>query len=230
MGCAPHFAWVLFQGMNCREINPLRTLARAVVILLALLGMVFAQANSKNKPKILVSNVPYCIEGICLNDPISKFSDFPPEKENVNQADGSAFRLADLHENYPACSFKTYSVYVRVRPNRVLKMSFYPYVDLKGMHYRVGGISEAIAENYTIDEARKIFDQKKVGRFEEVAPYPFTFSAKLRQQIKDYGDVSYYLNLKWQPEGVHILYSSEQIQNQSELVEQLGCASVTPGQ
>jgi hypothetical protein len=206
------------------------TLASVILLWLALLVSMPAHANSKNKSKLGVSNGPYCIEGICLNDPISKFNDVASEGDDINQGDGSRLRFADLHENYPACSFKTYSTYVRVRPNRVLKMSFYPYVDLKGMHYRVGRISEAIAENYTIDEARKIFDEKKVGRFEEVAPYPFTFSAKLRQQIKDYGDVAYYLNLKWQPEGVHILYSSEQIQNQSELVEQLGCAAVAPGQ
>jgi hypothetical protein len=200
------------------------------LVWLALLAVTPVHANSKNKPKMGLVNGPFCIEGICLNDPISKFNDLQAGKENVFQIDGPKFRFTDLHENYPACSFKTYSVHIRVRPNRVLKMSFYPYVNLKGMHYRVGAISEAIAENYTIDEARKIFDEKKVGRFEEVAPYPFTFSAKLKQQIKDYGDISYYLNLKWQPEGVHILYSSEQIQNQGELIEQLGCASVEPVQ
>jgi hypothetical protein len=38
------------------------------------------------------------------------------------------------------------------------------------------------------------------------------------------GDVGYYLNLMWQEGGVHVVYTTEQLRNQSALTGQPGCS------
>lgn len=178
------------------------------MVMLCLLGSVQAQADGKKKPKPKAVNVPYCIENICLNDPISKFQ---PALDN-------------LGDNYPVCSYKAYTVTMRGPQGHPINVTFYPYADVKGAHLRVGGISEAIADDINLEQARRIFDSKRVGKFEEVPPAPFTFSAKFREKRVEDGEVGYYLNLMWQEGGVHVVYTTEQLRNQRALTGQPGCS------
>lgn len=181
---------------------------KSALVVLCLLGSVHAQAEGKKKPKPKAVNVPYCIENVCLGDPVSKFQS----------------ALGSLYDNYPACSYKAYTVTMYGPQGYPMGVTFYPYADAKGAHYRVGRISEAMADDISLEKARRIFDSKRVGKFEEVPPSPFTFSAKFRESSKEDGDVGYYLNLMWQEGGVHVVYTTEQLRNQSALTGQPGCS------
>lgn len=196
--------------------------------------LVGAPAHSKPKakpakPKLVSANTPLCIESFCLNDPISKFNSLQFKAKQVFPTEEGNLKIEELYQTYPACSFQPVSVHIEIDTNKVLRVTFYPYAGPKGTHYRAGTISEAMSGSFTLDEARKIFDTMKTGGFKETSPYPFTFSAKRISSVKDQGDIVYYLNLKWQPEGMHIVYSTDQIPNQNELLDLLECKSKEPG-
>ena len=188
-----------------------------------------AHSRPKIKPKLPPANNPLCIESVCLNDPIGKFNSLQFKAKQVFPMEGGDLKIEELYQTYPVCSFQPVNVHIEIDANRLLRVTFYPYAGLKGTHYRAGTISEAISGSFSLDEARKIFDTMKTGGFKETSPYPFTFSAKRISSIKDQDDIVYYLNLKWQPEGMHIVYSTNQIPNQSELLDHPECKANEPG-
>lgn len=184
-----------------------------------------AQAN---KAKEQAAPVRYCIEDFCLNDPISKFN-ASQVKPNQIMLLGTPLALwKKLSETYPVCKYEAQHIDLVAPSGRIAKLTFYPYAAPQGSHYRVGEVSMYVPGQFTRDQARKLYEEKKVGPLAETKPFLSTFAASIGYKSKEFGVIGYYLDVGLQKDNLNVAYRHTQFQNQELLIKQDGCSSQIP--
>lgn len=195
------------------------------IVCLASSGIAHAQAN---KAKEQAAPVRYCIEDFCLNDPISKFNASQVDSKQTMFLGTPQDLWKKLSETYPVCKYEAQSIDLIAPSGRIAKLTFYPYAAPQGSHYRVGEVRMYVPGQFTRDQARKLYEEKKVGQLAETKPFLSTFAASIGYKSKDFGVIGYYLDVGLEKDNLNVAYRHTQLKNQELLIKQDGCSSQTP--
>ena len=210
--------------------RPMQYLTKIALLVTLSTGLANAQTAKPVAPAPVPARSPvkYCIEDICLGDAIRKFNASQVDPNQSMFLGSVADHWKRLAERHPVCVYDAQSIRLITTSGRSASVSFFPYAGPLGSHYRVGAVTVSVAGRFTKEQARKVFEDKKVGPMIEIKPFLTTYAAGVGYKSKEFGQIDYFLDVKLNEADMDVQYRHDQLKNQEYLIKQDGCASKTP--